>query len=59
MKEYFLVFCAIIALLYMIVAETVFGFRHPWMTDTERLVYIKSALMFRKVEYYEARPSHP
>lgn len=41
---------------YLIVANAAFALRHPWMTDTERFLYIGRALTFGRVEYSEARP---
>lgn len=41
---------------WMVVASSVFAFRHPWATDTERFLYMWQALTFQKVEYSEARP---
>jgi hypothetical protein len=44
------------AVAYLIVASVVFRFRHPWMTDTERIVHTIDALTFRSVPYHDARP---
>lgn len=41
---------------WIIIAEIVFSFRHSWMTDTERLIYVKSAMLFRKISINEVRP---
>jgi hypothetical protein len=43
-------------LLYVLVAQTVFAFRHPWATDTERFMYFGRALAFGTVDYSDARP---
>lgn len=40
---------------WVIIAIITFGFRHPWATDTERLIHIFDALAFRKVPYSEMR----
>lgn len=40
---------------YALVASIVFQFRHPWMTETERFVYLPRALAFGSVDYAEAR----
>lgn len=40
---------------WVIIATITFGFRHPWATDTERLIHIFDALAFRKVPYSEMR----
>ncbi len=45
-----------ILILYVFLANAVFAFRHSWMTSTERFIYMKSALMFRKVPINEVRP---
>lgn len=42
--------------LYLLVASVVFGLRHPWATDTERLLHIGDALAFRTLDYEEMRP---
>ena len=48
---------ALLALLgYSFIAQTVFAFRHPWATDTERFLYFGRALVFGKVDYSDARP---
>lgn len=41
---------------YVLIAQSVFAFRHPWATDTERLLYFGRALGFGKVDYSDARP---
>ena len=43
-------------LLYCMTASTVFAFRHPWATETERFLYFGRALTFGTVDYAEARP---
>ncbi len=48
---------ALLALLaYVMLAQIVFAFRHPWATDTERFLYFGRALVFGTVDYSEARP---
>ncbi len=48
---------ALLALLaYVMLAQIVFAFRHPWATDTERFLYFGRALTFGTVDYSEARP---
>jgi len=47
---------AILGFIYVLSAAVVFDLRHPWMTDTEKLVYGPEALTFQTVEYSEARP---
>jgi len=59
MKETFKTILAIVLLLcalYAPVAYIVFGFRHPWATDTERFLYTYEALTFQKVSYNQMRP---
>lgn len=41
---------------YVLVAQSVFAFRHPWATDTERFLYFGRAMVFGKVDYSDARP---
>jgi hypothetical protein len=36
--------------IYFIVAMTVFGLRHPWLTDVERLFHMGRALVFGSVD---------
>lgn len=40
---------------YFLIAFIVFGFRHPWMTDTQRLLFTHRALMFDTVDPTEVR----
>jgi hypothetical protein len=47
---------AILGFVYVLVAAIVFDYRHPWMTDTEKVVYGPRALTFQTVRYSEARP---
>lgn len=46
----------IVFVLWFFVANIVFAVRHPWATDTERLICIKEVLLFEKVPYSELRP---
>lgn len=46
----------IILILWSVVGEMVLAFRHPWMTETERILHYPDALMFRKLNYYDLRP---
>jgi hypothetical protein len=41
---------------YIIIAQSVFAFRHPWATDTERFLYFGRAMVFGTVDYSDARP---
>lgn len=52
----FVVLAAMGVFLYIALAQTVFAFRHPWATDTERFLYVGRALTFGSVDYAEARP---
>lgn len=36
--------------LWFVAANTVFAFRHPWLTSTERFLLMKQALLFERVE---------
>lgn len=45
-----------VILVWFIAAHIVFALRHSWMTDTERLYYTRSAMMFKQVSIHEARP---
>jgi hypothetical protein len=46
----------IVLFAYVMLAQIVFAFRHPWATDTERFLYFGRALTFGTVAYSEARP---
>jgi TRAP-type C4-dicarboxylate transport system permease small subunit len=43
------------AVFWLIVATAVFAFRHPWATDTERLIYLPEAMRFERMKYSEMR----
>ena len=45
-----------VAALYVVIACTVFQFRHPWATETECFLNIPRAMLFQKVSYQEMRP---
>lgn len=40
---------------YVVIAEVVFAFRHPWMTDTERFLNTPAALTFATVKQEDIR----
>lgn len=46
----------VLVVIWFIVAEAVFGFRHPWATDTERFLHAGEAMLFKKVPYHQMRP---
>lgn len=46
----------IVFFVYVLTANVVFAFRHPWATDTERFLYLGRAMVFGKVDYSDARP---
>ena len=46
----------IVFLVYVLTANVVFAFRHPWATDTERFLYFGRAMAFGTVDYSDARP---
>ena len=52
------IYLLMLAVIYLIVANTVFAFRHPWTTDIERLIHIGDALVFEKISYQEMRGSY-
>jgi hypothetical protein len=47
---------AFLVLLYVVLAFTVFSFRHPWATGTEKFLCTWDALTFQKVPYEVMRP---
>lgn len=46
----YLVIVAIGAVLYVGIASTIFAFRHPWATQTQRLLCLPEAVALEKVE---------
>lgn len=42
--------------IYLMAAEIVFQFRHPWMTSTERFLHTPDALQFKQLRYEDVRP---
>ena len=52
------IYLLMLAVIYLIVANIVFAFRHPWTTDIERLIHIGDALAFEKISYQEMRGSY-
>lgn len=36
---------------YLGLAHTVFGFRHPWMSDVERFLHTWDAMCFRTIPH--------
>lgn len=45
----------LVLVLYVIVAATVFRFRHPWLTGTEQFIYLPEAMCWETVDYQEMR----
>lgn len=43
-------------LVWLVIAEAVFYFRHPWATETEAFVRMGDVLLFKEVPYEEMRP---
>ena len=41
---------------WMVIANLVFSFRHPWATETEKLLNIVNVLTFQSLDYDEMRP---
>ncbi len=52
------IYLLILTVIYIIIANTVFAFRHPWATDMERFIHIGDALVFKKISYQEMRGSY-
>ena len=50
-----LTYLTVVSFIYIIIANAVFAFRHPWATDMERFIHIGDALMFDKISYKEMR----
>lgn len=50
-----LTYLTVVFFIYLIIANAVFAFRHPWATDMERFIHIGDALMFNKISYKEMR----
>lgn len=50
-----IIFLIFLAIMYVAIATTTFAYRHPWATDIERLIYIKEAVLFKKVTYKQMR----
>ena len=46
----------VLVFIYLVLALSVFGMRHPWATKTETLVNIDKVLTFDTIEYSQARP---
>jgi hypothetical protein len=46
----------VVALLWMAICSLVFRFRHPWATETEVILHLPDAVMWREVPYDEMRP---
>jgi len=50
-----IIFVIFLTVMYVAIATTTFAYRHPWATDMERLIYIKEAVLFKKVTYKQMR----
>ena len=50
-----IIFLIFLAIMYTAVATTTFAYRHPWATDMERFLYLKEAMMFKKISYKQMR----
>jgi hypothetical protein len=55
-RDAIFIWALLVLLAYVMLAQIVFAFRHPWATDTERFLYFGRALTFGTVDYSEARP---
>ena len=53
-KEY-LVYSLVAFVLWVFISQVVFGLRHPWITDTERMLHFVDAMAFSSVEYDDMR----
>ena len=42
---------------WFIISHLLFAFKHPWATETERLVYMVEALTFQEIPYQTMRPN--
>jgi hypothetical protein len=47
-KGYKILICII--LLWLAIASMVFAFRHPWMTDTQRILNIHNIILLKNVQ---------
>lgn len=57
-QEWLILMAIIFPFAYLFAASAVFQLRHPWMTDTERMLYLYRALTWQSVDYDEARRRH-
>lgn len=54
----YIITAVFVVALWFAVADTVFRFRHPWATETQRFIYFPNALTFQRVECpYAATPN--
>jgi hypothetical protein len=52
------IYLLLVTVIYIIIANVTFAFRHPWATDMERFIHIGDALMFNKISYKEMREEY-
>jgi hypothetical protein len=52
------IYLLLVTVIYIIIANVVFAFRHPWATNVERFIHIGDALMFNKISYKEMREEY-
>ncbi len=45
-----------VLMLWVILALTVWSFRHPWATKTEGLMYLPEAMKLERTSYEKMRP---
>lgn len=38
---------------WLIISQVIFAIRHPWLTDTERLLNFHNAVLFHTVDRFE------
>lgn len=53
-----LTYLTVVFFIYLIIANAVFAFRHPWATNVERFIHIGDTLMFNKISYKEMREEY-
>lgn len=45
-------------IIYLAIAGITFSVRHPWATDMEKFIYIKSVLTFEKISIEKMRENY-
>ena len=52
----YIIAALLVVAVWFSVADTVFRFRHPWATETQRFIYFLKALAFQRVDCPYATP---